>query len=147
MDTRSASARSVPAGAAPSRRAHLWSKIVEHRWGYIFVAPWVLLYAIFGIYPLVLSFYLTFFTYSFVRPQDLTFVGLGNWSNGLRDPLFCQSAFNVFYKQAIFIMLTLGLPLSTAFALEQISGVRRIFGPISVVPCLPCWTVIVSPSS
>ena len=56
-------------------------------WGYLFVLPWVLLYLAFGIYPLLLSFYLTFFNYSFTNPGALEFVGVGNWIRGLLDPL------------------------------------------------------------
>ncbi len=144
MATQSAGAASAPAGAAPSQRAHLWSKIIEHRWGYIFVLPWVLLYTIFGIYPLVLSFYLTFFTYSFVRPQDRAFVGLGNWINGLQDPLFWQSVFNILYNQAIFIALTLGLGLVSALLLKQITWGGRIFRTIYFIPVVTSVIVLMT---
>jgi multiple sugar transport system permease protein len=142
MATGSASARPGALDAAPSRRGQLWSKIVEHRWGYIFVAPWVLLYAVFGLYPLVLSFYLTFFNYSFVRPQDLTFVGLGNWLRGLQDPLFWQSVFNILYNQAIFIVLTLGLGLLSAILLKQITWGGRIFRTIYFIPVVTSVVVL-----
>lgn len=147
MATRSAGTLGAPASAAPSHRAHLWSKIVEHRWGYIFVAPWVLLYSVFGIYPLVLSFYLTFFTYSFVRPQDLSFVGLGNWFNGLQDPLFWQSVFNILYNQVIFIVLTLGLGLLSALMLKQITWGGRIFRTIYFIPVVTSVIVLMTVGS
>jgi ABC-type sugar transport system permease subunit len=124
--------------------AHLWQRMLQHRWGYIFVAPWVLLYLVFGIYPLVLSFYLTFFTYSFVRPQDLAFVGLGNWINGLRDPLFWQSILNILYNQAIFIVLTIGLGLGTALLLKQIRWGGRIFRTIYFIPVLTSVIVLMT---
>jgi ABC-type sugar transport system permease subunit len=144
MATQTAGARrSRPAAGAPGG-ANLWRRIAQHRWGYIFVAPWVVLYLIFGIYPLVLSFYLTFFTYSFVRPQDLAFVGLGNWINGLRDPLFWQSIFNILYNQAIFIVLTLGLGLGTALLLKQITWGGRIFRTIYFIPVLTSVIVLMT---
>jgi ABC-type sugar transport system permease subunit len=142
MATRTADVRrSRPASETPGG-ASLWRRVSQHRWGYIFVAPWVLLYLVFGIYPLVLSFYLTFFTYSFVRPQDLAFVGLGNWINGLRDPLFWQSIFNILYNQAIFIVLTLGLGLGTALLLKQIKRGGRIFRTIYFIPVLTSVIVL-----
>jgi multiple sugar transport system permease protein len=144
MATQPAGTASAPAGAAPSQRAQLWGKIVEHRWGYIFVAPWVLLYTVFGIYPLVLSFYLTFFTYSFVRPQDRAFVGMGNWLNGLRDPLFWLSVFNIFYNQLIFIVLTLGFGLITALLLKQITWGGRIFRTIYFIPVVTSVIVLMT---
>lgn len=81
-----------------AQRRGMWTRMSRYRLGYLFVLPWVLLYAIFGIYPLLLSFYLTFFNYSFVRPEDMAFVGMGNWIRGLTDMLFWQSIFNIFYN-------------------------------------------------
>src|SRR5688500_1006190 len=120
MATQSVPMRSQSPRAAAERRSKIWKQMREHRWGYVFVLPWIVLYAIFGIYPLALSFYLTFFTYSFVRPEDLTFVGVGNWLNGFTDVLFWQSVFNIFYNQIIFIALKNGLGLATALLLKQV---------------------------
>src|SRR5262245_111389 len=144
MTTRTANAQRASATAPPQARARLWSRMLEHRWGYLFVAPWVLLYAVFGLYPLVLSFYLTFFNYSFVRPQDLSFVGLGNWINGLSDPLFWQSNFNILYNQVIFIALTIGLGLGTALLLKQISWGGRIFRTIYFIPVVTSVIVLMT---
>lgn len=108
-------------------------------WGYLFVSPWVLLYAVFGLYPLLLSFYLTFFTYSFTRPQDLAFVGFGNWIRGVQDPLFWRGLFNITYNQAIFILLKNGLGLAIALLLKQVTRGGRIFRTVYFMP------VVISP--
>lgn len=144
MTTRTANAQPVRPAAGKPVGAHLWSRMLKHRWGYIFVAPWVLLYAVFGLYPLVLSFYLTFFNYSFVRPQDLSFVGLGNWISGLVDPLFWQSIFNILYNQAIFIILTIGLGLGTALLLKQITWGGRVFRTIYFIPVVTSVIVLMT---
>jgi ABC-type sugar transport system permease subunit len=104
----------------------------------------VLIYLVFGVDPLVLSFYLTFFNYSFVRPQDLTFVGFGNWIDGLQDPLFWQSIFNIIYNQAIFIVLTIGLGLGTALLLKQITRGGRIFRTIYFIPVVTSVIVLMT---
>jgi multiple sugar transport system permease protein len=136
--------RLKPGPSAPHREAHLWRRMVRYRWGYIFVAPWILLYAIFGIYPLVLSFYLTFFTYSFVRPDDLAFVGIGNWIRGIQDPLFWQSTFNILYNQVFFIGLTIGLGLATALLLKRITRGGRIFRTIYFIPVVTSVIVLMT---
>ena len=144
MATQTAKAhRTQPVSGTPGG-SRLWARIVEHRWGYIFVAPWVLLYLVFGIYPLILSFYLTFFNYSFVRPQDLAFVGLGNWINGVQDPLFWQSVFNIVFNQVIFIALTIGLGLGTALLLKQITWGGRIFRTIYFIPVVTSVIVLMT---
>ena len=113
-------------------------------WGYIFVSPWVLLYMAFGLYPLLLSFYLTFFTYSFVRPDDLVFVGVGNWLRGITDPLFWKSVFNIFYNQAIFIVLKNGLGLIAALLLARAVKGARIFRTIYFTPVVVSVVVLMT---
>jgi ABC-type sugar transport system permease subunit len=139
---------SVTAGqhvpAAPAARASLRQRMRRHAWGYIFISPWVLLYAAFGLYPLLLSFYLTFFTYSFVRPEDLAFVGVGNWIRGLVDPLFWTSIFNIGYNQIIFITLKNGLGLATAWLLKEITWGSRFFRTIYFMPVLTSVVVLMT---
>jgi ABC-type sugar transport system permease subunit len=135
---------SKPAPDASPNGARLWRRMARYRWGYIFVAPWILLYAIFGIYPLALSFYLTFFNYSFVRPDDLAFVGIGNWIRGIQDPLFWQSIFNILYNQVVFIGLTLSLGLATALLLKQLTKGGRIFRTIYFIPVVTSVIVLMA---
>ena len=145
MATRTADVRlATPAPSVPPSGANLWQRMLRYRWGYIFIAPWILIYAVFGIYPLVLSFYLTFFNYSFVRPDDLAFVGIGNWVRGILDPLFWQSTFNILYNQAIFITLTLGLGLGTALLLKGITRGGRIFRTIYFIPVVTSVIVLMT---
>jgi len=113
-------------------------------WGYLFISPWILLYAVFGMYPLLLSFYLTFFTYSFVRPDDYVFVGIGNWVQGILDPLFWQSIFNILYNQTIFIALTNIIGLGTALLLYKVVHAGRIFRTIYFMPVITSVVVLMA---
>ena len=122
----------------------LRTKVRKNLWGYIFVSPWVLLYTVFGLYPLVLSFYLTFFTYSFVRPEDYVFVGIGNWIRGLQDPLFWRSLFNIFYNQAIFIGLNLLLGLLAAILLYKAVHFGKIFRTLYFMPVITSVVVLMA---
>lgn len=128
----------------PGGFSDVWRRARRYSWGYVFVSPWILLYAAFGIYPLVLSFYLTFFTYSFIRPEDYVFVGIGNWFQGLADPLFWQGVFNIFYNQAIFIALTLGVGLLTALLLYKTVYLGRIFRTIYFMPVITSVVVLMA---
>lgn len=122
----------------------LWTRIRQNIWGYIFVAPWIVLYLAFGLYPLALSFYLTFFEYSFIRPEDYVFVGIGNWVRGLLDPLFWQSVLNILYNQAIFISLTLALGLVSALLLYQAVRGGRLFRTIYFMPVVTSVVVLMA---
>lgn len=145
MSTQSVDVAARPPATREERRPpSLLRRMGRHKWGYLFLLPWALVYGIFGIYPLVLSFYLTFFNYSFVRPQDRTFVGVGNWVRGVQDPLFWKSVVNILYNQVIFIALTIGLGLLIALLLKQITWGGRIFRTIYFIPVITSVIVLIT---
>lgn len=126
------------------RASAVYKQAIRHRWGYVFIAPWALLYLVFGIYPLFLSFYLTFFQYNFINPADQAFVGLGNWLRGLTDPLFWRSLFNIAYNQIIFISLTLFIALGLALLLQTITRFGRLLRTIYFIPTVVSIVVVMS---
>src|SRR5512138_1165698 len=132
------------AEAAAASAPGLRTRMRRGLWGYIFVSPWILIYAVFGLYPLLLSFYLTFFTYSFVRPEDYVFVGIGNWIQGLMDPLFWKSISNILYNQVIFIALTNIIGLATALLLYKVVFAGRIFRTIYFMPVITSVVVLMA---
>lgn len=97
------------------------------KWGYIFVAPWIVGFFIFSAYPLWLGVKLSFMNYNLVAPQSMRFVGLQNWINGFRDPLFWQSMINIIYNQAITIILTFFIALAIAYGLFKISTGKKMW--------------------
>lgn len=130
--------RNVNRSTAPT----IWQRIRRYYWGYLFIAPWVLLYLVFGLYPLILSFYLTFFDYSFVQPDNRAFVGMGNWINGITDPLFWKSLFNIVYNQAIFIFLKNGIGLLIAVLVFRVKHGGRLLRTIYFMPVLTSVMVL-----
>jgi len=113
-------------------------------WGYLFVSPWILLFLVFGLYPLLLSFYLTFFDYSFVQPENRAFVGMGNWVRAILDPLFLKSILNVVYNQAIFIILKNGLGLILAVLVYRAKWGGRFFRTVYFMPVLTSTMVLIT---
>lgn len=136
--------RKLTPAPAPSRGARFVDQIRRNFWGYLFVAPWVILYIVFGLYPLLLSFYLTFFTYSFVQPENYIFVGIGNWLTGLTDPLFWRSLFNIAYNQVIFIFLKNGLGLLAAVLLFRTPRFGKFFRTIYFMPVVVSIVVLMT---
>lgn len=138
------------AAAAPSRqskpagRSHLWRRIRRNWWGYVFISPWVVLYLIFGLYPLLLSFFLTYFNYSFVNPGDQAFVGLGNWIRGISDPLFWKGVSNIAINQTLFIFLKNGLGLLIAALLFRVRFGGRFFRTVYFLPVITSTVVLMT---
>ncbi len=145
MANRSIAAESkVGTATQTGGRPQFWARARRHYWGYLFVLPWVLLYLAFGLYPLLLSFYLTFFTYSFTQPGNLAFVGVGNWLGGMTDPLFWQGLFNITYNQVIFIVLKNVLGLVTALLLFRAIKGGKIFRTVYFMPVVVSVVVLMT---
>lgn len=125
-------------------RSRLLYQMRRNWWGYVFVAPWVILYTIFGIYPLVLSFFLTFFNYSFVNPENRTFMGIGNWIRGIEDPLFWKALQNITLNQTLFILVKNGLGLLIAYLLFRITFGARLFRTIYFLPVITSTVVLMT---
>lgn len=91
-------------------------------WAYIFISPFFISYAIFGLYPLVLSLYLSFADWKGVGPIKL--VGLSNFVRVFGDQVFWQAILN----GVILFILHVPLMLFLALALAVILNSRRVKG-------------------
>lgn len=85
--------------------------------GYLFVAPFFIAFAIFQLYPILYSLYLSFTTWDgFGTPQ---YVGLDNYSRVFGDYLFTKALENTFIIWLVSIIPQLILALSLALILQQ----------------------------
>ncbi|MHB1417631.1 MAG: carbohydrate ABC transporter permease [Chloroflexota bacterium] len=83
---------SAPALAPPTRRRNnVWRRNLT---GYLFVLPAVLVYCAFVVYPTLYTLALSFFEWSGMKPEWGPFVGLGNFSAAMADPVFWTSIRN-----------------------------------------------------
>jgi ABC-type sugar transport system permease subunit len=89
---------------------------------YLFVAPFVLLFCAFFIYPLVRSFVLGF--YKTVGPRDERFVGLANYVFLLQDRLFWLALLNTTVYTVVFLVLQIPASLGLAILLNS----RQLIG-------------------
>ena len=84
-------------------------EVKKKRWGYAFISPFYILFAVFSVYPILFSIYLSFTKWKGVGPK--VFVGLENYSRLFKDPIFWQSIRNGF------IIFFLYVPIMTLLAL------------------------------
>ena len=91
---------------------------LQHRYApYLFVAPFFLLFLVFGIYPIGKSLILSL--YATNGPQDQIFVGLGNFQFLLKDPDFHTAVKNTATYAFFSVFLQLPLSLGLALLLSQ----------------------------
>jgi cellobiose transport system permease protein len=66
------------------------------KWGYLFVAPFVVMFLIFGLAPVAYSIYVAFFHWDPLSPDAQVFVGLDNFYYLLQDDTLWISIYNTF---------------------------------------------------
>jgi ABC-type sugar transport system permease subunit len=102
-------------------RSRLW-KLQSVAAPYVFVAPFVVLFCCFLIYPLGRSLWLAF--HKTVGPRREVFVGFDNFWFLSQDRLFHLSVFNTFTYAVLFVALQVPLALGLAIVLND----RRVVG-------------------
>ena len=83
---------------------------------YVFLAPTILIFLIFMIYPILRSFYLSFFE---LISGSYQFVGFDNYLSLFRDETFFKSLFNTFIYLIIQVPIMIIGALIIAFLIEE----------------------------
>lgn len=115
-------------------RAHYRKNEVFY--GYLFIAPFYLLFLIFQLYPMLWSFVLSFYKWNGISPK--TFVGLANYKAVLSDQMFWDSMRNTFWYLAanLLFILPLALLLGQLLCSRSVRA-RKLHKTILVLPTSP----------
>lgn len=128
-DVRQMAGRSVTDLPAPS--------LTRHRkwWGLLFVAPAVLFFAVFAIFPIGFGVYLSFTRYDLLTPPQ--WIGLGNYTGLFRDRAFLVAIGNtmLFVFGATVPVWVLSLWLALRF--DRCFASRNIWKSLFFSPVLP----------
>ena len=124
--------------AAPAlpRKKRRWSRQVvgEAIAGYICVAPWVVGFLVFSLYPIFASLYLSFTKFDVLT--DPKWVGLKNWGKVLADDVTWHSlkVTAIYSVGAVSLGLVLGLAL--ALLLNQKVGGLSVYRTVYYIPAV-----------
>ncbi|GAB2669702.1 carbohydrate ABC transporter permease [Kribbella swartbergensis] len=118
---------------------------------YLFIAPAIIGFTVFVVYPLIRSFYLSLTRYNGLT--DPVFVGLGNFRRLFTvDPAFWPSLRATAYLVILYVPLSLILGLALAmFCNQRFAGVRIVrtlaYLPVvlPVVATITLWKFILNP--
>lgn len=83
----------------------------EWRTGYLFMLPAAICWILWFLIPFIQSIKISFYDYSYTKPDQQVFVGLGNYIQMFQDPKFYISLKNTL----LFVLIT--VPVMTSFAL------------------------------
>ncbi|EHN58797.1 MULTISPECIES: carbohydrate ABC transporter permease [Oenococcus] len=129
---------------------NILAKRNNQAWWYIF--PALLLLALFLFIPALLSIYYSLTNYYMLAPQDRQFIGLLNYINLLKDPVFWTSVKNI----GQFVLFVMPIQVGTALGLALIVNRKRpwntffkvsFFAPVvvSLAVTSVLWLYILNP--
>jgi ABC-type sugar transport system permease subunit len=112
-------------GLGREARKRIWSRyrLLETALPYLFVAPVLILMAVFIYWPLFYSVYLSFFDWNFVSP-DKHYVGFDNFSRLASDPRFHRALHGTAIYVLALVPAQVFLPLALALLLWPIRRAR-----------------------
>src|SRR4051812_23429964 len=106
------------------------------RWGLLFISPWLIGFLVFGVFPILYTFYLSLTRYSGLR--EPVFVGGANYTRLVADPLFWKSAYNTLYYTLLAVPIGVVVAMLLALAMNrkvrEIAIYRAIFYLPSILP-------------
>ncbi|HHW03117.1 MAG TPA: sugar ABC transporter permease [Thermoanaerobacterales bacterium] len=109
---------------------NFWSKSAP----YLLITPSLLLMMLIIAYPIANSVSISFLKYILFKPKDIEFIGVNNYFNVLKDPVFWQSLFNtiIWIAAGVFFQFFFGLLLALLLNRNFIG--RRIVRSIILIP-------------
>jgi ABC-type sugar transport system permease subunit len=105
----------------------------QHLVGYVYISPFYILFLVFGLFPLVSGFYISFFRWDGLSPMQ--FLGLENYVNLIHDTLFRKALANTLVIGIIAHIPILGGGLVLAYILNsKLVRWKNIFKTIYFMP-------------
>jgi lactose/L-arabinose transport system permease protein len=133
-------ARVASAASDRDRAAGLGASIRRHRWPYLFIAPFFVLFAAFFLFPIVFSLWLSLNDWR--GTGAMRFVGLQNYIALLRDGTFWNSMANAAILFLLYVPIMTALSVLLAVALND--RLVRLRGAWKAIIFLPYITSMVA---
>ncbi|MDO4338275.1 MAG: sugar ABC transporter permease [Eubacteriales bacterium] len=114
----------------------------ERMTAYAFVAPGVILLIAFLVVPMIYTVYYSGFKYQIMRPNDITFIGLDNYTKLFSDKNFWQALKNTVYFTVIVVPCQCALALALALLVSKKFRGVAVFRTMYFSPQLTSMVVI-----
>jgi multiple sugar transport system permease protein len=117
-----ATSRSSPEGGRRRPSGLAWRRA---RWGYVFIAPWIVGFFLFTLIPMVATFIFTFTNIDLANMGNIQFVGLENYAQLLTDSQTHASLLVTFKFAIIALPVAMLLPFGVAMLVNS----RHVMAP------------------
>lgn len=125
-----------------TRKVSGWRSVWDARYSYTMMLPGAILLALFSVYPMVMSWYYSFFRWDGFS-SDMTFIGLQNYREAIGDSFF----WNAFGRSLLFAIVAtpveLALSLMLAMLLNDASlKFRTVYRTMFFIPVVTTTAVV-----
>ncbi|ARK30079.1 carbohydrate ABC transporter permease [Halalkalibacter krulwichiae] len=121
--------------------------------GYVFLLPALLLLTVFLLYPMGMAFYYSFTDFYLLKPNQIQFIGLENFTYIFQDPEFKQAFKNTAYFALLVVPIQMAVALGLALLINQKIKMKVVFrtayfSPVvmSLVVVSILWTFLYNPN-
>ena len=90
----------------------------------MFIAPAVIFFAVYTLYPVLRAIYLSFTRYQFASIQPPTFIGINNYITAFQDPSVTGGLGKALWFTLLFYPGAIVLPLAVALLLDRVQSPR-----------------------
>lgn len=108
----------------------------------IFILPALLLFSTFVIIPMAYSFRISFYDWNIVKPELSEWVGMQNYLDALKDPIFQRAALNTGMYAVVTVPAQIVLGLVVAVLLNQDIRSKALFRVLYYLPVITSWVVV-----
>jgi multiple sugar transport system permease protein len=133
------SSPNLPVGSVISRRRKAWG---NHATAYLFLLPGISVFFLTVIFPILKSIQISFFKWSVFPGIHSPFLGLGNYSRALHDPVFWRALVNSGFYMLVTVPPQIILGLLAAMLLNNKIRGRATFRVLIYLPVITSWVVV-----
>ncbi|HYO88107.1 MAG TPA: sugar ABC transporter permease [Candidatus Limnocylindrales bacterium] len=109
---------------------------------YLFLAPGLLLFFGLVLVPMLYSFRISLYDWNIVQPAASEWLGFGNYTDVLHDPIFQRAVLNTAAYALITVPAQLIIGLAIAILLNQKLRGQTFFRTIYYLPVITSWVIV-----
>jgi ABC-type sugar transport system permease subunit len=133
----------VVASREAGRRAQwseTWRRVKKNRVAYLFIAPNIVTFLVFGVFPLLFSLYISLTRWSTLRAPR--FVGLENFANLLEDPIFLKALTNTVVYTLLYVLPDMTIAFFLALLLHRVTRLRSLYTLACYIPVVTSTIIV-----
>ncbi|NIS80057.1 MAG: ABC transporter permease subunit [Anaerolineales bacterium] len=108
----------------------------------VFILPGLILFIVFIIGPMLYSLRISFYDWKILNPDQSTWIGWGNYTRALGDPIFRRAVLNTLAYSIVTVPAQIILGVGVAILLNQQIRGKAFFRVMYYLPVITSWVIV-----